>query len=176
MFCFGLTAMQSIYFMVYYCFHIVFFLAHMHAWSLAVHTMTNQLANTLLLWRLDYLYCINCRMMRKMKTNFCLITVQTNSPSISSYIGLMWWIHFIASQHLLASIPITSHLLVMNSRVRATSAAQGDINCLVRNTYHNICTHGYQLCMYRRRLNTGTWASSKSKFCTWCLLTFSKVC
>lgn len=136
--------------------HCLLFFVCIHAQSLGVVTMTNQLANTLFLQRLDHLYCINCWMMRKMKTNFCLITVQTNSPSISSYIGLMWWIHFIALQHLLASIPITSHLLVMNSRVRATSAAQGEINCLVRNTYHNICTHGYHLCMHRSRLNTGT--------------------
>lgn len=37
----------------------------------------------------DHLHYINCWMMRKMKTNFCLISLQTNSPSISSFIGLM---------------------------------------------------------------------------------------
>lgn len=116
------------------------------------------------LQRLDHLYYINCWMMRKMKTNFCLITLQTNSPSIRSYVDLMWWIHFIARQHLHASIPITSHLLVMKSHVRATSAAQGEINCLVRNTYHNICTHGYQHCIDTSKLCTSTYAFHRHIF------------
>lgn len=72
--------------------------------------------------RLDHLHYINCRMMRKMKANFCLISLQTNSPSISSFGRLMWWIHLSALQHLQASIPITSHLLVMNPWVRGKPA------------------------------------------------------
>lgn len=146
------------------CMRIICSLPFLYMCAPMAHTMTNQLASFLFLQRPDHLYYINCWMMRKMKTNFCLITLQTNSPSISSYMGLMWWIHFIALQHLHASIPITSHLLVMKSRMRATSAAQGEINCLVRNTYRNICTHGYQHCIDTSQLYTGTYGFHISAF------------
>ncbi len=60
-------------------------------------------ASTRSLQRLDHLYYINCWMMRKMKTNFCLITLKTNSPSISSF--MVWCDESIRLHHSICMHP-----------------------------------------------------------------------
>lgn len=63
----------------------------MCAWSYMLSNVYTPSAHTFYqtsqhsLRRLDHLYYINCWMMRKMKTNFSLITLQTNSLSISTW-------------------------------------------------------------------------------------------
>lgn len=80
-------------------------------------------------------------MMRKMKANFCLISLQTNSPSISSFRRLVWWIHLTVLQHLYASIPITSHLLVMNPWVRGEPAHHKGKLTIVSGRFIATSTH-----------------------------------
>lgn len=100
--------------------------------------------------------------MRKNETNFSLITLQTNSLSISSFIGLMWWIHPTTLQHLQPSIPITSHLLGMESWVAATSPAQNVNEPSYLEVHCSIFTAGDHLC--------GDWANI-----SWCVCQYNSI-